>query len=400
MWFDQADTQDLNLLAGYGVWGGVPAIPIRLPGLGRYGRYQFDRHILLQRNDLTVAQRRELIFLAEHFHKIDHFEFFELESEADDRQLKKSFFRFSKRFHPDQVSSLNLGSFTEHVRVVFEYGQQAYKLLIEDTPFREAYSRVTHLRDQAHLTKLESERAAIHSRLETARAQGIKPPRELRVGGTPIPIPQAEPSRSKEEVDQRKALLRDRLAQNNERRKSNEEARQSADLKSQARTFFIAGEQAERRGQLHRALNHFKLCAEYMPREPKYIEALRRVETQLAEARAAQIWSEAELMIASGEELKQQAASDLMVEACELSPNERRLITLSQQAIELDYVERVIPLLLAQHQVYELNLEYMWALVQSYETLKQLGEAKRYAEMMLSLDPSEPRALRFKKRYQ
>ena len=64
------------------IWclGGVPAYSGCLPGLGRYGRYEFDRYLLLQKNDLTVAQRREVIFLADYFHKIDHFEFFELKS--------------------------------------------------------------------------------------------------------------------------------------------------------------------------------------------------------------------------------------------------------------------------------------------------------------------------------
>ena len=132
MWFDQAEAKDLTLLAEYGVWGGVPAAPLCLPGLGRYGRYQFDRYVLLQRNNLTVAQRREVIFLAEHFHKIDHFEFFELNHDADERSLKRAFFRFSKRFHPDQVSAIDLGHFSEHVQMVFEYGQQAYKLLTEE----------------------------------------------------------------------------------------------------------------------------------------------------------------------------------------------------------------------------------------------------------------------------
>jgi len=92
MWFDQADSEDLALLAQYDVWGGVPSTPLRLPGLGRYGRFEFDRRLLLQRNDLTVAQRREVIFLSAHFHQIDHFEFFELESAADVRALKKAFF--------------------------------------------------------------------------------------------------------------------------------------------------------------------------------------------------------------------------------------------------------------------------------------------------------------------
>ena len=182
MWFDQADAHDLQTLSQYGVWGGVPFTPVRLPGLGRYGRYQFDRQILLQRNDLTIAQRREVIFLAEHFHKLDHFEFFELDASVDDRQLKKAFFRFSKRFHPDQVSKLQLGSFVEHVKVVFEYGQQAYKLLSEDASFREAYARVTELRDKVHLEKLQQERAEMHSRVKMPPSKGIQPSGGLRGG--------------------------------------------------------------------------------------------------------------------------------------------------------------------------------------------------------------------------
>ena len=136
-----------------------------------------------------------------------------------------------------------------------------------------------------------------------------------------------------------------------------------------------------------------------MPKEVKYIEALKRVESRLAEERASELWAEAEGMLVSGEEIQRQAASDLMIEACELSPTEKRLITLTQESIELDYVERVVPLLVIQHKSAELNLEYMWALVQSHEALKQLSEAKTYADLILSLDPSEPRALRFKKRY-
>ena len=79
MWFDRASAEDLSFLSQYELWGAVPAEPVRLPGLGRYGRAQLDARALLAPNDLTVADRREVLFLSSHFHRVDHFELFELE---------------------------------------------------------------------------------------------------------------------------------------------------------------------------------------------------------------------------------------------------------------------------------------------------------------------------------
>lgn len=396
MWFDQASPEDLNYLAQYGVWGGVPAVPVCLPGLGRYGRYQFDRYLLLQKNDLTIAQRREVIFLAEYFHKIDHFEFFELNAEATEREIKKAFFRLSKRFHPDAVRGMQLGHFAEHVRLVFEYGQQARDLLLDDQAFRETYSRVTQARDLAYQKRLETERERQHQRVANARAQGITPP------GQPKRLAQvagSESQRSQAEIDKRKSLLRERLAQNQDRRQAHEKSKQTADLKSQARTFFMAGEQAESRGQMNRALNHFKLCVEYMPKEVKYREALKRIEAKVAEEKAQTLWTEAESLFNSEESIQKQAALDIFREACELSPTERRLVTFTQHSMEFDLLEEVIPLLKQAHKKAPMNLEYMWLLCQCHEQEKSLAETQKYMELILSLDPSEPRALRLKKRY-
>ena len=397
MWFDQASPDDLNYLAQYGVWGGVPAIPVCLPGLGRYGRYQFDRYLLLQKNDLTIAQRRELVFLADYFHKIDHFEFFELTADANERDIKKAFFRFSKRFHPDAVRELNLGPFAEHVRLVFEYGQQARDLLLDDQAFKDAYARVTKARDLAYHSKLQAERERQHQKVAEARSKGIKPPKSMRVGATPTPLPQNQ--RSQAEIDERKSLLRERLAQNQGRRQAHEQSKQSADLKSQAKTFFMAGEQAEARGQVSRALNHFKLCVEYMPKEQKYIEALKRIEAKVAEDRASKLWQEADSLYKSEDSIQKQAALDLFKEACVLSPSERRLVAFTQYSLEFELVEDLIPILLKAQQKEPFNIEYMWLLCQCFELSKSLSDTQKYMEMILGLDPSEPRALRLKKRY-
>ena len=102
-------------------------------------------------------------------------------------------------------------------------GQQAYKLLTEDRHFREAYIRVTE-RDESYLKTLERQRDEIHSKVESARAKGVKPPTKFRGGAAPTSTP-SSPSRSQVEIDERKEMLRQRLAKNNERRRSNEEAK-------------------------------------------------------------------------------------------------------------------------------------------------------------------------------
>ena len=402
MWFDQADSQDLTLLAQYDVWGGVPSVPLRLPGLGRYGRFEFDRRLLLQRNDLTIAQRREVIFLSAHFHRIDHFEFFELGPDADVRALKKAFFHFSKRFHPDVVRSMNLGNFAEHVKLVFEYGQQALELLTQDEDFRRAYSRVTAARDAAFLAQLTEEREAQKQKLAEARSRGIRPPSRMRIGSVPTPVTPSvpePPARSTEEVEARKSLLRERLARNQDRRRVAADSRQNEDLRSQAKTFFMAGTQAEQRGQLVRALNHFKLCVEYLPKEKTYAEALRRIENALHEREAEELWARGETLSTSDEEIQKMSAVDLYLRSCQLSATNRRLILLTQYALEYERVTEILEVLHEGVEREPLNLDLKWCLVQCYEAQRDLSRARHYIDEMISYDPSEPRALRFQKRY-
>ena len=60
----------------------------------------------------------------------------------------------------------------------------------------------------------------------------------MRVTANPTPTPQSQ--RSQAQIDERKALLRQRLAQNQDRRQAHEQSKQTADLKSQTKSFFMA----------------------------------------------------------------------------------------------------------------------------------------------------------------
>ena len=242
-----------------------------------------------------------------------------------------------------------------------------------------------------------------NQKLTEARTQGQRPPSHMRIGGVPTPAtststPKA-PQRSTEEIETRKSMLRDRLARNKDRRRAAEGSRQDADLRAQAKTFFMAGEQAEQRSQLVRALNHFKLCVEYLPKEQKYIDALSRVESALREQEAQELWTRAEKQTRSGDELQKMAAIDLYIKSCHLSVTPRRLILLTQHAIEYERVSDILDILHDGVDREPLNLDLKWCLVQCYEARRDLSRARHYIDEMISYDPSEPRALRFQKRY-
>ena len=74
-------------------------------------------------------------------------------------------------------------------------------------------------------------------------------------------------------------------------------------------------------------------------------------------------------------------------------------MTLTQHSLEFELLDEVIPLLKKAHKKAPMNLEYIWLLCQCHEQQKSLVETQKYMELILSLDPSEPRALRLKKRY-
>ena len=111
------------------------------------------------------------------------------------------------------------------------------------------------------------------------------------------------------------------------------------------------------------------------------------------------LWREAEVMSKSEEALERQAAFDLYFKACSLQPDPRRLTVTTQFALEFERAEELIDLLEKAARVEPLNLDLKWSLAQCYEAQKDITNARRYVEEMLSYDPAEPRALRFYKRY-
>jgi len=396
MWFDRASAEDLSFLAQYELWGGVPAEPLRLPGLGRYGRFQFDARALLSPSDLTVADRKEVIFLSSYFHRLDHFELLELAPTVDLKEIKRAYFGLSRRLHPDALRGRDLGVFADAAAQVFEYASYAYGLLC-DAGFCAVYARVVAARDEAFRARLEAERA----RARAAGAAGAAG--AASAAGAAGAAGAAEDPAA---VAARKEALRARLAQNQARHQSamagaageagaaGAAGAEPQDAASQARRFYQAGVIAEQRKQWASARGHFKVATQLAPRAPEYAAALERVRGAMAQQEAADVWARAE----AEEAVKGKRAAELFEQSLTLELDPKRALSFAAKCAAWGEAARAAPWLERAAAAHPFNLDIRWALAQQLEARALFEEARRVCAEMLRLDPSEPRALRLQKK--
>ena len=378
MWFEAEDPKDAEYLAQFDVWGGVPKTPVCLPGIGRYGHYKFDKHLLLQKSDLTVAQKKEVIFLCEHFHKIDHFEFFAIQATTDSKKIKKAYFKFSKRFHPDCIKGKNLGVLNQHLPLLFQYGQYIYQLLIENEHFLHSYATVTQQRDQSFRAQLEAERQHMQQQLQIKQQQKNDPLFTSK-------------ARSAEKLKERKEYLRKRISHNQQKRSQVAKKEQY----EQAKLFYQEGIQAESRNQLTRAFNHFKLAADYQPESKDYHAALIRTRQALADQEAEKIWVDAETWVATE---MWDRAFPLHQQSLEISLHPQRILTFCTYYQD-QHIDQCDAWLTKACQRWIHDLDLKWQHTQILVKKNQFREAIAMAQNILSSDPSEPRALKFIKKY-
>ncbi|MCA9537945.1 MAG: DnaJ domain-containing protein [Myxococcales bacterium] len=261
--FHGVSPADVAVLEKYGAVGRVPGRPFRQPGEGRYGQFEFDRRRLLQPSALTLDQKREILFLSELMEQLDHFEFFGVEPTADRKAIKKAYFEFSKRFHPDTVFRKEVGEFRPVIERIFKYGTEVYEALTRDETLRETYARAVKARDDSHRSVLEADRDA----REEARRQ-----RELAVAAT------------------RKDGLRERLAQNTRTRRENAPNNAVVERIDKAQQFYDEGMEHYKGERFITAANSLRLALTYDPKNQSYRAAYEKVKERADHMRAEQHW--------------------------------------------------------------------------------------------------------------
>jgi len=356
--YNGVDPADVPVLRRAGPMGRVPGVPVAPPGTGRYGGRTFDRRKLLEQAELTVDQKKELLFLTHHIAELDHFEFFGIEPTADRRAIKQAYFAFSKRFHPDTVFRRNVGSFKPTIEQVFKQGTEIYEALTRDEAFRTVYARAVEARNRAYRQILQAKR----DKIEDARRAKLK-----------------------SEATGRKVALRERLAQNTRTRRRSGVANPVAERLDRAERYYKEGMAHYKNESFIAASNSLRLALSFDPKNDKFRQAFERVNEKARQVRAEQHWKAGYLQESVG---RVRAALGEYLAAIEAWPRH-------------DYCAHVAELLLSNTtdlrkaaEFAELAVEaepqevdYLLLLGRIYAQVKLTKKAQGVLERVLAIDP-------------
>lgn len=101
----------------------VPNYPVPLE------EFDFDDELLSVDVDLNDQLRREVICLHEQLGQMSHYDLFGLPPDAGRKDIKKAYFRMSKRYHPDKFFRKDVDVFGSMVETIFKEITKAYRTL-------------------------------------------------------------------------------------------------------------------------------------------------------------------------------------------------------------------------------------------------------------------------------
>lgn len=79
--------------------------------------------------DLSMSNKIKIIKTRRRVREVDFFELFGVEREVDKKQLKRTYFKLSKAFHPDRFYGKDTGSFGPWISELFELVSQGFQTL-------------------------------------------------------------------------------------------------------------------------------------------------------------------------------------------------------------------------------------------------------------------------------
>ncbi len=355
--FAGVSAEDEAWLRRHGHLGHVPGQPFAAPGQGRYGSYRFDDRELLRKCQLRLDERREIVFLSENLQHLDHFEFFEAEPTEDRRELKKAYFSFSKRYHPDNFFGKETGPFGERIEAIYRHGTEVYEALSNNGDLRAVYRRAIESRDLHYRSGLEAERAV--QRQKTRR-------------------------RKQEQAEGRKVDLRARLERNKKERRGRG-TNPVAERLAKAERFYQEGMASYEAESFIAAANSLRLAMSYDEKNEHYARAYERVSEKAKTVRAELLWKRGYLDESIGHNRE---ALQAYLQAVDIYPRP-------------DYCAHTAELLLShsdeEHRAVQLgeiavrgephNVDYLLLLGKIYTQVGRVKKALSTYEKVLALEP-------------
>lgn len=370
--FHGVDPRDSVWLLNKGWLGYVPGMPWSRPGEGRFGRFKFDRRRLLERCDLTIAQRREIIFLTEAADDLDHFEYLNMEPSADKKDWRRAYFRFSKRFHPDTFFRREVGSFGDLAREIYTRATALHDAFSADDDLRAVYHRAITARNNAYRDALETARLAREAikQQRAAEAEKVKRNSAMR------------------KAIRRKAALRERIEQTTRARRERRVNPMQARIDRAAR-FYERGMKQYQEEKFLEAATSLQLAMNYDPKNETYGQAYERVSHKAKAVQAERIWKMG-FMQESVARLDE--AMELYSQAVDIQARPDFCIHLAELMVSMDHdLRRAAELTRKACDAQPENVDYLLLLARIYEKESLVKKATAALDRAARISPKDDR---------
>lgn len=307
-----------------------------------YGNFIFSLIDMSEEVELPVELRKEILFLYDRLDDLTYYELFGLPDNAPPEEIRQTFLRLSKIFHPDNYFRKELGSFREKLNAIFALMMRANQVFQNPADVIE-YRRV--MIEQGRIVKREEDV------LETPGE------REERL--------QVEEKRRRSENNP----LRDRV--------------------NKGREFYEAGLKDEQAEQWISAANNYRLALTYDPQNELY-QAKAATSKDAANRVAAQKLYQRALGL---ESYGQDGYIEAFEKAAALWPqNAEYQSKMAQHYCDIGEWNKAQPYAQRSVKAAPKSKEYLLLLGKILLKLRDKKEALRYLEAALAVDPNSTQA--------
>lgn len=100
-------------------------------------QFTYDPADLEEDSEMPVEERKEVMYFHHHLERVTYYALLNVPQHASMADITRSYYRLSKRFHPDRWFRRNLGRIGEPLRAVFRWANKAFKTLSDSKRRRE-----------------------------------------------------------------------------------------------------------------------------------------------------------------------------------------------------------------------------------------------------------------------
>lgn len=119
-----------------------------------YGNYIFSPGPMMEESDLTVDERKRILFFFEHLDTWNHYELLQVKRRDSAKEIKRAYFLRSKEWHPDRFRKPNLGTFKSRIDKIFKQIQVAYHTLSDEKKRAEYDEDCVFMVDEDEISKM------------------------------------------------------------------------------------------------------------------------------------------------------------------------------------------------------------------------------------------------------